>query len=639
MCGHIGFYGKITEKEKQSAEKMSYAIRHRGPDWANIYSADNVCFGFRRLSIIDLKGGNQPFEADFDGKGYAAVYNGEVYNYLELKSELEKDGYTFRTNSEIEVMLTMYHKYGAEFVRRLRGMFSFLIYSKTDKTLLAARDGFGIKPMYYRFSDDGKTIVFASELKAYLCLDEASSFKVDKRQLQHYLTFQYVTEPETICEGIKILPTGSYMLCSNIGGKLKTKITKYRRYIFAPDATQTYEEKKKRLREAVESSVKYHLLADVPVGTFLSSGIDSAIITAVSSRLSPGIKAFTVGFESDDNNEIENANQIAKHLNVEHIKMQCTMQDFVDSFESTVYHLDSPVADPSTVAIYLVSSLAAKHVKTVLSGEGADELIAGYRQYADVIPTGKIYALPKPVKSVLGFIAKALPDNVKGKGLLTRGVTPIEKRFVGHSFVFGEEAKKKLLTNYDPSFDFTERTAEIYARSAEYPGYTRLLKMQDCDLHTWLASDILVKGDRISMAHSLEVRVPYLDDEVFEAAKVLCDGDKLSHGTTKYILRDAFSDIINHETVIRPKLGYPVPVRKWLGGDLYEWAREILENSTADEYINKAEALKLLEMHRRGERDLYHEIWVLLVFVTWYRLYVTDAEKTRRTRSLLNKQT
>ncbi|HBL85505.1 MAG: asparagine synthase (glutamine-hydrolyzing) [Clostridiales bacterium GWF2_38_85] len=623
MCGLIGIFGKITDDEIKTVEKMSNSIRHRGPDWSNTWSDEKVCFGFRRLSIIDLEGGNQPFEAEFDNCTYVAVYNGEVYNYLELKAELEKDGIVFKTNSEIEVMLAMYHKSGADFVKRLRGMFAFLIYDKQKGTLLAARDSFGIKPMYYIKHDNN--IVFSSEMKAYLFDDGYDEFKVDRRQLQHYLTFQYVTEPDTICGDIKILSKGSYMLCTGDG----ETITEYNRYIFKPDKSISYDEKKKRLRKAIESSVEYHLLSDVPVGSFLSSGIDSAIITAVASRLSPGLKAFTVGFDVEGYSELENATQISKHLNIEHVKLQCTLDDFVANYENVIYHLDSPVADPSTVAIYLICRTAGSQVKTVLSGEGSDELFAGYRQYSDSIPTSKIFRLPRPIKDILGFLAKILLDNVKGKGLITRGITPVEKRFVGNSFVFVEKDKPKILNGYDSSINFTERTAEIYSQSTEY---SQLLKMQHCDLHTWLASDILVKGDRLSMAHSLEVRVPYLDREVFEAASVLCDNEKLSHDTTKYILRDAFSDLINHETLVRPKLGYPVPVRKWLGDELYEWAKDIIKNSTADEYINTVEALKLLELHRSGKRDLYHQIWVILVFITWYKLYVTDSEETRKLR-------
>ena len=621
MCGLIGIFGKITDNEIKTVELKSNAIKPRGPDWANIYSDDNACLGFRRLSIIDLEGGNQPFVAEFDNCTYVAVYNGEVYNYLELKAELEKDGVEFKTNSEIEVMLAMYHKIGADFVKKLRGMFAFLIYDKQKNVLMAARDSFGIKPMSYIKHKDN--IVFSSEMKAYLFDDNYNGFKVDHRQLQHYLTFQYVTEPDTICGDIKILPKGSYMLCD---GKAET-ITEYNRYVFKPDNSISYDEKKRRLRKAIESSVEYHLLADVPVGSFLSSGIDSAIITAVASRLSPGLKAFTVGFDVDGYSELENATQISKHLNVDPVKLQCTLDDFVENYENVIYHLDSPVADPSTVAIYLICRTAGSQVKTVLSGEGSDELFAGYRQYSDSIPTSKIFGLPNPIKNTLGFLAKMLPDNVKGKGLITRGITPVEKRFVGNSFVFSEKEKQKILNVYDSSIHFTERTSDIYTRSSEY---SQLLKMQHCDLHTWLASDILVKGDRLSMAHSLEVRVPYLDREVFEAASILCDNEKLSHDTTKYILRDTFSDLINKETIVRPKLGYPVPVRKWLSDELYEWAKNIIMNSTADEYINTKEALNMLEIHRSGKRDLYHQLWVILVFITWYKLYITDVEETKK---------
>lgn len=623
MCGIVGFFGQITDSDALSSYAMSEAIRHRGTDWTAKFSSDDCCLQFNALPNSNKRISDKPLEFTFEDKSYAAVFDGEIYNFDGLKQSLG-----IKTESQLELVCALYHKHGRDFVKQLKGMFALAVYDKQTAKLLVARDIMGAKPMYYLTADT--TIVFASELKAFMHLKDYA-FAVDKTQLQHYMTFQYVTEPDTITKGIKILPPGSYIECTIDSARVNTTITEYKRFYFRPDATISYDEKKKRLRTAVENAVGRHIPKDdTNISTFLSSGIDSAIITSLASRIKPGIKAFTIGFENDGNNEIDNASQLAKLLDVEHIKLNCTLQDFVDSFESTIYHLDGPVADPSTVAINLICGVISKHSNTVLSGEGADELFGGYRQYADSIPTGKIYGLPKGVKNVLGFIASMLPDNVKGKGLIQRGVTPIEQRYTGHSFVFGEAAKKKLLVSYDPNVKFTDRTAELYAKCAAYPNYTRLLMMQDCDLRTWATGDIFVKGDRLSMAHSLEMRMPYIDNEVMEIAALLCDGEKLSHNTTKYILRDTFSDVVNQETAIRPKLGYPVPVRKWLSGELYEWAKSIIENSTADEFIVKAEALKLLEIHKSGKQDLYHQIWTLLTFITWHKLFVADTEATKQ---------
>ena len=399
----------------------------------------------------------------------------------------------------------------------------------------------------------------------------------------------------------------------------KLNPVRYVDYRFEPRPDISFDEKEKNLRRALENSIQAHMLSDVPVGSFLSSGIDSAVITAVASKLCPGIKAFTISFGVKNYSEMDDASEIAKHLDIDHIKRVATFEDFVNAYEKVIYHLDSPVADPSTVAIYLICEEAAKHVKVVLSGEGSDELFAGYRVYGTVEAAQKIFALPKPVKSVIKLFASALPESVRGKHMLMRGVTPVEDRFIGNAFIFDEKGKKKILKSYDPDVKFTDITHPIYEKAQNL---SMLSKMQYCDLNTWLKGDILVKGDRLSMAHSLEARVPFLDREVFEAAKILCDGDKLSNGTTKYIFRHAFRDVVNPDTVMRPKKGYPVPVRVWLKDELYDWAKDIIKSPYADEFINKDEALRLLEDHRTGKADNYRTLWTVLAFITWYKLYV-----------------
>ncbi|MBQ7645742.1 MAG: asparagine synthase (glutamine-hydrolyzing), partial [Clostridia bacterium] len=529
-------------------------------------------------------------------------------------------GEPFETKSEIETLVALYRKHGAEFVKMLRGMFAILIYDNVENVLIAARDMFGIKPLYYRKTGTG--FIFSSELKAFEFDSSYDGFKVDKTLLQHYFTFQYVTEPDTICGDIGIVKKGSYVVCHD---DAETHV--YYEQSFAPDVKTSYEVKKKKLRDTVEKSVAYHMLSDVPLGSFLSRGIDSAVITAVASKLEPGIKAFTVGFNVRGFSELNDAAQISEHLDIDHIKLECDLQDFIDNYEKTIYHLDSPVADPSVVAIYLIAREAAKHVKVVLSGEGSDELFAGYRVYASAIPASKIYALPGFVKLMLSGIAKILPGNMKGKSLIQRGLTPVSERFVGNSFVFDEKSKKQILKTFDPSVRYTDRTKAIYDFAQPY---SDVMKMQYCDLQTWLPSDILVKGDRLSMASSLEVRVPFLDSEVFAAARELADTDKITNKTTKYILRDAFSDLLNKETIVRPKLGYPVPVKVWLKDELYDWAKEIITSEYGSEYIDTEGALKLLERHRKGKEDLYHQIWSVLVFKTWHKLYIDEIEDTKK---------
>lgn len=621
MCGFAGIYknSPINEFDKIALAKMSQAIKHRGPDDARDIIEENCALSFRRLSIIDLEKGAQPF-TDETGR-YTAIFNGEIYNYLELRDGLSKEGVVFSTRSEVETLLELYKRDGNEFIKSLRGMFAIVIFDREKNSLFFGRDAFGIKPLYYRENDDG--IVFSSEFKSFM-YDEnmKDGYKVDKKALQQYLTFQYVPEPNTITPDIKVLPAGYYAV---VLPKSKISLHKYHEYNFAPDKSISFDEKEKNLRRALENSIEKHMLSDVPVGSFLSSGIDSAVITAVASKLCPGIKAFTISFGVKNYSEMDDASEIAKHLDIEHIKRVATFEDFICAYEKVIYHLDSPVADPSVVAIYLICEEAAKHVKVILSGEGSDELFAGYRVYGTTKAAQKIYSMPSPVKAALKGLALALPDGVRGKQLILRGVTPVEDRFVGNAFIFNEKQKKKILTCYDKSVKFTDITHPVYDK---VKCMSMLTKMQYCDINTWLKGDILVKGDRMSMAHSLEARVPFLDREVFEAASVLCDDDKLSHETTKYIFRHAFRDVVNPETVMRAKKGYPVPVRVWLRDELYTWAKDIILSSYADEYINKKEALKLLEDHRTGKADNYRPLWTILTFITWYRLYVDrQAEK------------
>jgi len=617
MCGFAGIFknSPIEQPDIADLEKMSECIKHRGPDDSQNVIDKNCAMAFRRLSIIDLEKGVQPF-TDKTGR-YTGIFNGEVYNYLELRDELMKKGEVFETRSEIETILTLYRIEGTSFIKKLRGMFAIVILDREENSLFFGRDPFGIKPFYYRENENG--IVFSSEFKAFKYdSNMKEGFGVDKTALQQYLTFQYVPEPNTIDPSIKVLPAGHFALVKQ---NEKIKPEQYVDYRFKPDKNMSFDEKEKNLRRALENSIQAHMLSDVPVGSFLSSGIDSAVITAVASKLCPGIKAFTISFGVKNYSEMDDASDIAKHLDIEHIKRVATFEDFINAYEKVMYHLDSPVADPSVVAIYLICEEAAKHVKVILSGEGSDEMFAGYRVYGTVEAAQKIYSLPKTLRSILHTLAAALPECVKGKHLLLRGTTPVEDRFVGNAFIFDEKQKQKIYKCYDKNVHFTDITHPIYDKVKDQ---SMLTKMQYCDINTWLKGDILVKGDRMSMAHSLEARVPFLDREVFEAASALCDGDKLANGTTKYIFRHAFRDIVNEETVMRPKKGYPVPVRVWLRDELCDWAKDIILSPYADEYIDKAQALKLLEDHRLGKKDNYRPIWTILTFITWYRLYVND---------------
>ena len=612
MCGFVGMFKKapLEEEEKSLILKMSDSIDFRGPDEGRSVFFDNAAVGFRRLSIIDLEKGSQPFEL---GDEYLGVFNGEIYNYRELRQELIAEGEEFDTNSEIEVMLKLYRKIGKSFINRLRGMFAFALFDRKNKTLMLGRDPFGIKPLYY-IEREGK-LLFSSEAKALYLEPSVDRTKVRPDSVQHYFTYQYVPEPATLHPEIRILPAGHFMFCDFSG---ENHIEKYYTPTFRPAKADDFEKKAREVREVIESSVKYHMISDVDVGTFLSGGIDSAVITATASKINPGIKAFTVAFGEKEYSEIDEASSIAKHLDVEHIKLIASIEDFKRAFDKVVYHLDFPTADPSTMAIYLICEEAARHLKVVLSGEGSDELFGGYRIYNESTASSKIYALPEFIKRALRGVGNLLPEGFKGKQLIYRGTTPLEKRYVGNAFLWNEEEKKKILKTWSPDIHFSQITEPIYKECEHLSPMTR---MQYVDMHTWLRGDILVKGDRLSMAHSLEVRVPFLDKEVFRVASTLHDSEKLSHNTTKYILRYAFRDLVDEETFMRPKLGYPVPVRKWLRGELYSWARDIIENSSDNPFVNKEQALSLLERHRDGSEDNYRKIWAVLVFQRWYDFY------------------
>jgi len=611
LCGFVGMFKNtsLLDEEKDLILKMSDAIDFRGPDEGRGVFYDRVGVGFRRLSIIDLELGSQPFERD----NLLGVFNGEIYNYRELRQTLIDEGESFTTNSEIEVMLTLYKKHGEEFINLLRGMFAFAIFDKEKNTAVFGRDPFGIKPLYY-LERDGK-LLFSSESKALYLEPSLDKTLISDSAVQHYFTYQYVPEPATMHPEIKILPAGHYMTSDGT----KNEIKKYYTPTFNPKKADDFEKKAQEVREVIESSVKYHMISDVDVGTFLSGGIDSAIITATASKLNPGIKAFTVAFGEKEYSEIDEASGIAKHLDVEHIKLIAGLEDFKRAFDKVVYHLDFPTADPSTMAIYLICEEAARHLKVVLSGEGSDELFGGYRIYNESSVSSKIYKLPAFIKSALSGVASVLPDGFRGKQLIYRGTTPLEKRYVGNAFIWNEKDKKEILKTWSPDVHFSQITEPIYKECEHLSPMTR---MQYVDMHTWLRGDILVKGDRLSMAHSLEVRVPFLDKEVFRVASSLHDSEKLSHNTTKYILRYAFRDLVDEETFMRPKLGYPVPVRKWLKNELYDWARDIIVNSSDNPYVDKKKALELLEKHRDGSEDNYRKLWTILVFQRWYDLYV-----------------
>ncbi|RDU36131.1 asparagine synthase (glutamine-hydrolyzing) [Neobacillus piezotolerans] len=615
MCGFIGCVHEqaqtFRDEEKKIFKSMNDIITHRGPDDDGYYFDEHVQFGFRRLSIIDIECGAQPLT--YENERYWIIFNGEVYNYVELRDELLKEGLEFATSSDTEVIIALYSHLKEKAVQKLRGMFAFVIWDKQEKTLFGARDHFGIKPFFY-YEGQERTF-FASEKKSILLALEKEELNYDS--LQHYLTYQFVPEPETMTDGIHKLEPGHYFT-KKAGGKMDIK--RYWKANFAP-VLKSEDEFVKEIRDVLFDSVKMHMRSDVPVGSFLSGGIDSSIIASIAKEYHPAIKTFSVGFERDGFSEIDVAKETAERLGVENISRVITPEEYMAEVPKIMWHMDDPLADPACVPLYFVAREARKHVTVVLSGEGADELFGGYNIYREPGDLEVFNKIPRVGKVLLKGIAGMMPEGTKGKSFIERGVTPMEERYIGNAKMFTEEEKRELLNVYREGLDFTDITKKLYAESQ---GYNPVDRMQYIDIHTWMRGDILLKADKMTMAHSLELRVPFLDKEVFSVASRIPADLKTANGTTKYILRKAAESFVPAHVLDRKKLGFPVPIRHWLKDEMNSWAKDIIRESNTDHLFNKQYVLKLLDDHCLGKADNSRKIWTVLMFMVWHQVYVED---------------
>ncbi|MDQ0196923.1 asparagine synthase (glutamine-hydrolyzing) [Neobacillus ginsengisoli] len=615
MCGFIGCVHDKTQnnsdEQKQQFKNMNDIITHRGPDDDGFYYDDHIQFGFRRLSIIDIESGHQPLT--YENERYWIIFNGEVYNYVELREELQKVGLSFATSSDTEVIIALYSHLREKAVEKLRGMFAFVIWDKQEQTLFGARDPFGIKPFFY-LEDSGKTF-FASEKKSILLALENDVLNYDS--LQHYLTYQFVPEPSTLSEGIKKLEPGHYFT-KKIGSPME--MNRYWKAHFKP-VQKSEPDFIKEIKDVLFDSVKMHMRSDVPVGSFLSGGIDSSIIASIAKEFHPSIKTFSVGFERNGFSEIDVAKETAEKLGVENISYVISPQEYMDELPKIMWHMDDPLADPACVPLYFVAREARKHVTVVLSGEGADELFGGYNIYREPQSLEVFNKIPRVGKVLLKGIANMMPEGAKGKSFIERGVTPMEERYIGNAKMFTEEEKRELLTVYREGLNYTDITKPLYMESR---GYDPVDRMQYIDIHTWMRGDILLKADKMTMAHSLELRVPFLDKEVFAAASKIPTSLKTANNTTKYILRKAAEGIVPAHVLDRKKLGFPVPIRHWLKDEMNEWAKTIIRESNTDHLINKTYVLRLLEDHCQGKADNSRKIWTVLMFMVWHQVYVEE---------------
>ncbi|MDE8565777.1 asparagine synthase (glutamine-hydrolyzing), partial [Anoxybacillus rupiensis] len=570
---------------------------------------EHVNFGFRRLSIIDLESGHQPLS--YENERYWIIFNGEIYNYVELREELLAKGYKFTTHSDTEVIIALYSAEKEKAVEKLRGMFAFVIWDKQERTIFAARDPFGIKPFFYM--EQGDRTFFASEKKSILLA--LKNDLLDYDSLQHYLTFQYVPEPMTMSVGIKKLEPGHYIK-KKIGEKLT--IHRYWKAQFQP-IIKSEDELVKEIRNALFDSVKIHMRSDVPVGSFLSGGIDSSFIAAIAKQFHPHLKTFSVGFEREGFSEIDVAKETAEKLGVENISYVISPEEYMEELPKIMWHMDDPLADPAAVPLYFVAREARKHVTVVLSGEGADELFGGYNIYREPQSLELFERMPSAAKSALRVIAGLLPEGVKGKSFIERGTTPMEERYIGNAKMYSEAEKQKLLKGYKRGLEYTNITAPFYRETTHYPPVNR---MQYIDIHTWLRGDILLKADKMTMAHSLELRVPFLDKAVFEVAAKIPPEMKTANNTTKYILRRAAEGIVPDHVLHRKKLGFPVPIRHWLKNEMYDWSKNIIKESATDHLFNKDVLYRLLDEHCKNKADHSRKIWTVLAFMIWHQVYM-----------------
>ena len=614
MCGICGFTGNRKDKE-EILERMMNKIIHRGPDSDGKHISDGIAMGFRRLSIIDLNNGDQPMYNE-DGT-LAVTFNGEIYNYKELRRKLEAKGHIFSNNADTEVLLHGYEEYGPDMVKRLRGMFAFVIWDTKTGTLFGARDHFGIKPFYY--APLGKDLVYGSEIKSIL-EHPGYTKKVNPVALENYLTFQYSVLPETFFSGIYKLPPAHYFVFKN--GEMTT--TRYFDPKFEPDESLNFGDVVENIDKTIQESVKAHMIADVEVGSFLSSGVDSSYVAASFH----GDKTFTVGFDYDKYNETEYAKALSEKIKIENYSRLISTEEYWDVLPKIQYHMDEPLADPSAVALYFVSNTAAKHVKVALSGEGADEFFGGYNIYHEPFSLAPYQKMPAGLRKLAGKVVKALPFSFKGKNYIIRGSKSLEERFIGNAFMFTEEERAKILKHPTGRYDHKELTKPVYDRAAGLDDVTR---MQYIDVNFWLIGDILLKADKMSMANSLEVRVPFLDVNVFKTAHSIPTKFKISETNTKVAMRQAAHRHLPDMVAEKKKLGFPVPIRIWLKEDkYYEKVKAAFTGKAACEYFNTDAIVKLLDDHRAGKADNSRKIWTVYMFLVWYdEFFPTSLSQTQ----------
>ena len=601
MCGIAGFVNNKKNKE-QNLKKMLKRIVHRGPDSEGMYIDDNVALGHRRLSIIDLNTGGQPMYNE--DSSIVIVFNGEIYNYMELKEDLIKAGHIFKTTSDTEVLIHAYEEYKDSMLQKLRGMFTFVIWDKNNKELFGTRDHFGIKPFYYYLNKDN--FMFASEIKAFLDNEDFNK-ELNVKIVPEYLRFNYTPTNETFFKDVYKLEPGHYFIYKDS----KLEIKKYFDLTF-DSKDKDFNELVEEISECMKDSANKHMISDVEVGSFLSSGIDSSYLVA----LTRPDKTYTVGYDIPKYDEISYAEDLADKLGINNTSKKISKEEYFDVIPKIMYHMDEPLADPAAVALYFVAELASRDVKVVLSGEGADEFFGGYNTYREEVDLSWYNKIPYFLRNIVSRFFSIFPE-VRGVNFLVRRGRKLEDYYIGVNSVFSEKESKKIIKFKDKSKTNKEIIKPYFEAQK---GKTNVEKMQAIDINFWLVKDILEKADKMTMAHSIEGRVPFTDIEVFKLARTLPDNAKLSKENTKLALRMAAKKDIPNESYNKKKLGFPVPLREWMkDDDVYESIKEAFSSDISLKLFDNKKINKLLDDHKNGKKDNYKKVWTLYTFIVWYK--------------------
>ena len=607
MCGIAG-YVSDNEISKDVLKAMTDRIAHRGPDGEGFYTDDACALGHRRLAIIDLVTGDQPIYNE--DQSIVVVFNGEIYNFQELREDLKQSGHAFRTQSDTEVLVHGYEEWGEALTDKLRGMYAFAIWDTAQKKLFLARDKWGIKPLYYYQTDH--SLLFASEIKALL---DHPDFKKELNEniLSAYLCFNSVPTEETLFKNVFRLEPGHQLTYQD--GKME--IRKFFELDLSEDASYDPEETAEEIRQALASSVKYHGFADVEVGGFLSSGIDSSFLVS----LARPAKTFTVGYADPKYDEISYAKDLAEKLGIENYSREITKDDYLKAFPDIIYHMDEPLADPAAIALYFVAQKASEYVKVVTSGEGADELFGGYLTYREEIDQGWYEKIPWPLRRAASKVAGLLPE-FPGRNFIYRRGKTLEENYIGLGRIFDEKEARALVKNKQ-QISTREITAPYYKTHANAPS---LAKRQIIDYYFWLVKDFLHAVDRNTMMFGLEARTPFLDDEVYAVARHLPKQAKISKETTKPALRLAASKVIPNEAYKKKKLGFPVPLREWMKEEgLYQAIHAKFNSPAAEQFFDVQKINHLLELHKTGKKDCYKKVWTIYTFLVWYEQFFETA--------------